>query len=348
MAEKPGRFRMLQSDTNLDLSPNCRTPILVSRRRRTREKPKANIVQTTLKREITFIGMGLHSGRPVRMVLRPVLSGGVRFRRTDIVGRDNIVPARYDLVSDTTLCTKLTNAAGVSVTTVEHIMAALSGTGVWNVLIDVDGPEVPIMDGSAKRFVQKILAVGLRHGPGPIKAFRVLRPVRIAEDGVVAELSPGTSLSIDFTIDFDEAAIGRQSKVLDMTNGAFVHELSDCRTFCRRSEVEAMQANGLALGGSFDNAIVVEGDRVLNPEGLRRSDEFVRHKMLDVLGDLALAGAPVLGAYRGVKAGHGATNRLVRELFATPGAVVATTLDPETARLLPGAGVGPSDLRRAG
>ncbi len=157
-----------------------------------------------------------------------------------------------------------------------------------------------------------------------------------------------TALSIDFAIDFPDAAIGRQARRLDMENGAFVHELGDCRTFCRREDVEAMQAHGLALGGSLDNAIVVEGDAVLNPGGLRRSDEFVRHKMLDALGDLALAGAPILGAYRGVKAGHGATNRLLRQLFATPGAWEIVTLDAEAARQLPGAGVGPADLRRAG
>jgi UDP-3-O-[3-hydroxymyristoyl] N-acetylglucosamine deacetylase len=165
---------------------------------------------------------------------------------------------------------------------------------------------------------------------------------------VVVELRPADSLTIDFAIDFPDAAIGKQARRLDMENGAFVHELSDCRTFCRRSDVETMQANGLALGGSLDNAVVVEGDAVLNPGGFRRADECVRHKMLDALGDLALAGAPVLGAYRGVKAGHGATNRLLRKLFATPGAWEEVTLDAEEARHLPGAGVGTADLRRAG
>ena len=155
-------------------------------------------------------------------------------------------------------------------------------------------------------------------------------------------------LSIDFQIDFADAAIGRQARRLTMENGAFLHELADCRTFCRREEVEAMRAAGLALGGSLDNAVVVDGARVLNPGGLRRTDEFVRHKMLDALGDLALAGAPILGAYRGVRAGHGATNRLLRRLFASPGAFERVTLDAEAAALLPGAGVVAADLRRAG
>jgi UDP-3-O-[3-hydroxymyristoyl] N-acetylglucosamine deacetylase len=305
-------------------------------------------MQTTLKREITLVGMGLHSGRPARMVLRPATSGGIRFRRVDVTDRDNVIPARYDLVSDTTLCTLLTNAVGVSIGTVEHVMAALAGTGVTHAVVDVDGPEVPIMDGSARRFVRAILKAGLRTVPGELRAIRILKPVRDEQGEVVAELTPAPSLSIDFEIDFPDAAIGRQARRLEMENGAFVHELADCRTFCRRADVEAMQANGLALGGSLDNAVVVEGDAVLNPGGFRRADECVRHKMLDALGDLALAGAPILGAYRGVKAGHGATNRLLRRLFATPDAWEMVTLDAEAARHLPGAGVGAADLRRAG
>jgi UDP-3-O-[3-hydroxymyristoyl] N-acetylglucosamine deacetylase len=306
------------------------------------------MMQTTLKREITLVGMGLHSGRPARMVLRPATEGGIRFRRVDVTDRDNVIPARFDLVADTTLCTVLRNEAGVTLGTVEHIMAALAGTGVTHVLVDIDGPEVPIMDGSARRFVQAILRTGLRALAGDLVAIRVLKPVRDVQGDVVAELLPAETLSIDFAIDFPDAAIGKQARTLSMVNGAFVHELADCRTFCRRADVEAMQANGLALGGSLDNAVVVEGDRVLNPGGFRRADECVRHKMLDALGDLALAGAPILGAYRGVRAGHGATNRLLRKLLATPGAWEMVTLDAEAARQLPGAGIGWSDLRRAG
>lgn len=303
---------------------------------------------TTVRQDIAFVGTGLHSGRPVRMVVRPAAAGGVRFRRTDVTDRDNVIPARYDLVSDTTLNTRLTNAAGVSVQTAEHIMAALAGTGVWNAVIDIDGPEVPIMDGSARRFVQKIIAGGLRQLPGPMRAIRVLQPVRVFQDGAWAELAPAPALRIAFEIDFEDEAIGRQLQALDMVNGTFVRELSDCRTFCRRSDVEAMQAQGLALGGSLDNAIVVEGGEILNPEGLRRPDEFVRHKMLDALGDLALAGAPVIGSYRGVRAGHGVTNALLRRLFATQGAWAEVALDSEEAAQLPGAGVVAADLLRAG
>jgi UDP-3-O-[3-hydroxymyristoyl] N-acetylglucosamine deacetylase len=305
-------------------------------------------MQTTLKRETTLVGMGLHSGRPARMVLKPATSGGIRFRRVDVRDRDNLIPARWDLVTDTRLCTLLTNDAGVSVGTVEHVMAALAGTGVIHAEVEIDGPEVPIMDGSARRFVQAILRMGLKALPGPARAIRVLETVWDVQGDVVAELAPADGLTIDFEIDFPDAAIGHQARRLEMENGAFVHELADCRTFCRRVEVETMQANGLALGGSLDNAIVVEGDKVLNPGGFRRTDECVRHKMLDALGDLALAGAPILGAYRGVRAGHAATNRLLRKLFATPGAWEYVTLDAEAAGHLPGAGVGAADLRRAG
>jgi len=305
-------------------------------------------MQTTLKRAITLVGMGLHSGRPARLVLRPATEGGIRFRRVDISDRDNLIPARYDRVSDTTLCTLLSNDAGVSVGTVEHLMAALAGTGVTHVEVEIDGPEVPIMDGSAQRFVGAILRAGLAPVERPLTAIRILKPVRWEQGGVIAELAPAETLSIDFEINFPDAAIGHQARVLSMVNGAFVRELADCRTFCRRQDVEMMQANGLALGGSLDNAVVVDGAAVLNPGGFRRADECVRHKMLDALGDLALAGAPILGAYRGVRAGHGATNKLLRALFAQPEAFEYVTLDAGAAAQLPGAGVRTADLRRAG
>ncbi len=278
-------------------------------------------MQTTLRRDVTLVGTGLHSGRPVRMVIRPAEHSGIRFRRVDVTDRDNVVPADYSLVSDTTLCTQLTNHDGVSVSTVEHVMAAFAGCGVHNAIVDLDGPEVPIMDGSAKRFVKAIERAGIRELALPLTALEIVRPVRV-----------------DFRIEFSDAAIGRQSQSFEFANGTFVHELADCRTFCRRADVETMQQAGLALGGSLENAIVVDGDRVLNPGGLRRSDEFVRHKMLDAVGDLALAGMPILGSYKGVRAGHGATNRLLRKLFATSDAWRIVQVDRKLASSLPGAG----------
>jgi len=304
-------------------------------------------MRTTLKREISLVGTGLHSGRPARLILRPTDAGGIRFHRVDVRDRDNVIPARWDAVSDTTLCTRLTNASGVSISTVEHLMAAFAGTGVTDAIVDIDGPEVPIMDGSAVRFSAEILKAGLRRLEVQARAIRILRPVRVEENGASAELRPADGFSIDFAIDFQDGAIGSQAKTLDMANGAFARELADCRTFCRRADVDAMQAAGLALGGSLDNAVVVEGDRVLNPGGLRRRDEFVRHKMLDALGDLALAGAPILGAYSGVRAGHGVTNRLLRALFADTDAWETVSLDAADAARLPGAGAVLADLREA-
>ncbi|CAN5750413.1 UDP-3-O-acyl-N-acetylglucosamine deacetylase [soil metagenome] len=305
-------------------------------------------MQATVKRDITLVGVGLHSGRPARMVLRPAEAGGIRFRRVDVADRDNLIPARWDQVSDTTLCTLLTNAAGVSVSTVEHVMAALAGMGVHHAEIAIDGPEVPIMDGSARCFVQAIARAGLLGTGQPLLAWKVLRPVRDEKDGVIAELAPAPAFSIAFEIDFPDAAIGRQARALDMADGAFVRELADCRTFCRRSDVAFMQARGLALGGSLDNAVVVDGGRVLNPGGFRRADECVRHKMLDVVGDCALAGAPLIGAYRGVRAGHGASNRVLRRLFAAPGAVALVPVGAVEAAALTGAGLSREAMRRTG
>lgn len=305
-------------------------------------------MQYTLNQAATLVGTGLHSGRPSRITLRPADGGGIRFLRTDVTDRDPVIPARFDHVVDTTLCTVIGNADGVTVATVEHVMAALAGLGVHHAVVEIDGPEVPIMDGSSRRFVAAIMGAGLRPVARPVEAIRILAPIRVAEGEVMAELRPAERFEISFAIDFPDAAIGRQEKTLDLANGTFLHELADCRTFCRLDDVEMMQARGLALGGSLENAIVVDGENVLNPGGFRRTDECVRHKMLDAVGDLALAGAPILGAYRGIRAGHGATNRLLRKLFATEGAWERVTLDPVAAEALPGIGVELGALRRAG
>lgn len=273
-------------------------------------------MQGTLSRSIAFKGVGLHGGKSARMTIRPAPPGcGVWFCRVDVTDRDQMIPARHDAVSDTRLCTVLSNAAGVSVSTVEHVMAALAGCGVDNALIDIDGPEVPIMDGSAQVFVDAIHATGVAFADAPRRALRVLSPVIVERGDARAELHPADRFEMAFTIDFEDAAIGRQSLSLGMGPGVFEDELADSRTFTRLAEIEQLRAHGLARGGSLDNAVVVDGARVLNPGGLRRADEFVRHKMLDAVGDLALAGAPIVGRYVGVKAGHGLTNLLLRALF---------------------------------
>lgn len=302
-------------------------------------------LQTTIKHGINLVGTGLHSGRPARLSILPASAEyGIWFRRVDVSGRDNMIAARYDNVTDTQLCTCIANEAGVSVATIEHLMAALAGCGIHNALIEVDGPEVPIMDGSSIRFVREILAAGVQRLNAPVRLIRVLAPVALEEGGVQVSLSPSDSLEIDFSIEFPDAAIGRQSMHLNMANGSFVRELCTSRTFCRKADVDWMRDQGLGLGGTLENAVVVDGAEVLSPGGLRHDDEFVRHKMLDALGDLALAGAPLLGRYRGVRAGHAATNRLLRKLFATPGAFEMVTCDSAMALKLPGVGVSAADM----
>ena len=300
-------------------------------------------MQATLKSAVKFIGVGLHTGRFARMTLRPAMAeAGIWFRRVD-VARDPWISARWDAVSPSQLCTLVTNDSGVSVSTIEHVMAALAGCGVHNAIVEIDGPEVPIMDGSAADFVSGILARGVVRQSAPVRAVRVLQSVEVRRGDAFARLEPNDVFAIKFDIDFPDGAIGRQSKALELANGAFVHELCDSRTFCRNSDVEAMRAKGLILGGSFENAVVVEGDRILTPGGLRHPDEAVRHKMLDAIGDLALAGGPIIGRYVGCRAGHAMTNALLRELFAQPGALEIVACDGARATRLPGVGLSRSD-----
>ncbi|MEL6583042.1 MAG: UDP-3-O-acyl-N-acetylglucosamine deacetylase [Pseudomonadota bacterium] len=276
--------------------------------------------QTTLTSAAELRGVGLHKGKSARLVINPApVNHGIVFRRADIAGSAPI-PAVFDRVTDTQLCTLLSNDAGETISTVEHVMAALAGVGVTNAEIVVDGPEVPIMDGSSAPFVEAILAVGLKMQRARRRVLRVLKPVSVEINGATARLEPSEIFEIDFEIDFPNTPIGKQSRRMTVANGAFCDILADSRTFVRASDVETLQKQGLALGGSLDNAIVVDVDAVQNPEGFRHEDECVRHKMLDAVGDLALAGAPIVGRYVGRRAGHGVTNALLRKLFDTPGA----------------------------
>jgi UDP-3-O-[3-hydroxymyristoyl] N-acetylglucosamine deacetylase len=301
-------------------------------------------VQTTLKSVVTFEGIGLHTGAAVTLVLRPAPANtGIVFRRVDLADQP-MLPAIWDQIVVSPLNTRLTNADGVIVSTVEHLMAAFAGTGLHNVIVDIDGPEVPIMDGSAAAFVRTIVDTGLTRLSALLYAIEILRDVLVVNGASSAKLSPATSLQIAFDIDFADAAIGHQAKTLNMANGAFVRELCDSRTFCRSADVDAMRANGLALGGTLENAVVVDGDQVLSPGGLRHADEAVRHKMLDALGDLYTAGAPIFGRYDGVRAGHAMTNRLLQALFAQPDAWRRVRCDAKIAARLPGVGVTKADL----
>jgi UDP-3-O-[3-hydroxymyristoyl] N-acetylglucosamine deacetylase len=285
--------------------------------------------QHTLKSEISCVGVGLHSGARVRLSLRPAAADtGIIFRRTDL-GID--IAARHDTVIDSRLCTQIAHKAHAqaSVRTVEHVMAALAGTGIDNAVVALDGPEVPVLDGSSGPFVFLIDCAGRVQQTAPRQAIEILRPVRVEQGEAFAELRPGgATLDLALSIDFPAAAIGRQALSLSLTEQGFRRVLAEARTFTMLSEIEAMQQAGLALGGSLQNAVVVDGDRVLNPEGLRAPDEFVRHKMLDAVGDLALAGAPIHGRFLAHRTGHALNNRLLRALFADTAAWRMVSLEP--------------------
>ncbi len=277
------------------------------------------MLQHTLKSAIRCSGIGLHSGAAATLTISPAAAGsGIVFIRTDKQGFAARIPALWANVVDTRLCTVLGNSAGVTVSTVEHIMAALSGCGVDNATIAIDGPEVPIMDGSAAPFVAAIERAGRSKQDAARQVLRVLKPVSVTAGSATASLIPAERPVFGFEIDFDSAVIGQQVGHFELAAGAFRTEIGDSRTFCFLHDVEAMQRAGLARGGSLDNAVVVDKaqERILNEEGLRRPDEFVRHKILDAVGDLYLAGGPILGRYHGSRAGHALNNQLLRTLFA--------------------------------
>jgi UDP-3-O-[3-hydroxymyristoyl] N-acetylglucosamine deacetylase len=275
-------------------------------------------VQRTLRSAISCVGTGLHSGRRVRVALRPSPAGsGVVFRRTDL-GID--IPARFDCVADTRLCTVIASAEqpNARVGTVEHLMAALSACGVDNLLVELDGPEMPVLDGSSAPWLFLLDCAGIATLEAAAPVIQVLRAVRVSDGDAFAELRPGAGPGLDLavSIDFDAAAIGRQALTMSLDEYRFRTGLADARTFVQAQEIAGLRAAGLAMGGTLENAVVVDGARVLNPAGLRRPDEFVRHKMLDAVGDLALAGARLQGRFTGHRSGHALNNQVLRALFA--------------------------------
>ena len=282
-----------------------------------RSRRAAPVRQRTLKSSIACSGVGLHSGAQVAMTLAPgEPDSGIIFVRTDIEGGGTAVPARWDRVVCTRLCTMIGADNGVTVGTIEHLMAAFAGTSIDNAVVSLNGPEVPIMDGSAAPFIFLVECAGIVEQDASRRAVRVKKPVEINEDGMVASLSPAPVFSVDVTIDFDSPAMAHHSLRLGLVNGTFKKELARARTFGFLHEVEKLRAAGFARGGSLDNAVVVSGDRVLNEGGLRYEDEFVRHKALDAVGDLYLAGGPLIGTFAGVRSGHRANNLVLRALFA--------------------------------
>jgi UDP-3-O-[3-hydroxymyristoyl] N-acetylglucosamine deacetylase len=281
--------------------------------------PVTPVSQFTLKQPISFRGIGLHTGRHISVRLLPAPANhGVVFRRTDL-GVD--IPALFDQVSETKLSTVIARD-GVQVGTIEHLMAALSAEEIDNVAVEVDGPEMPVLDGSAEGFIFLLQCAGRVDLPASRQVIEILAPVRVEEGAAFAELRPSERPGLDLalSIDFAAPAIGQQALSLHLSPSLFRDELMRARTFIYAEEVAALQQSGLALGGSLQNAIVVDGAQVLNPEGLRMSDEFVRHKMLDMVGDLALAGADIHGRVVAHRTGHTLNNRLLRQLFATPSA----------------------------
>lgn len=273
--------------------------------------------QTTLKGPVGCSGMGLHCGKTVSMTLSPAAPNtGIVFQRLDMGGA--IVPATWRHVVDTRLCSMVGADNGARVGTVEHLMAAFAGCGIDNARIAIDGPEVPAMDGSAAPFVTMIERAGLTRQGARRRVIEVLKPVTVADKSAHASLAPADSFKVSFEIDFDNPTIQRQSATVTLMNGTFKSKISRARTFGFESEVEALRKAGLALGGSLENAIVIGRDGILNEEGLRYDDEFVRHKILDCIGDLYLAGAPIVGHFRGYRSGHAMNLRLLEALFADP------------------------------
>ncbi|MEN0651496.1 MULTISPECIES: UDP-3-O-acyl-N-acetylglucosamine deacetylase [Hyphobacterium] len=281
----------------------------------------------TLASAAVCSGIGLHSGERVRLVLKPAAPGtGIVFERTDLETADNRVEARATNVTTVRLGTTIANEAGVSVATVEHLMAALAALGVDDALIEIDGPEVPIVDGSSAPFVDLIAQVGLKASAMPRRAIRVLKAVSAEFQGRTATFMPSLRPVIDVEIDFPHPSVGRQRYAFDISAETFSGEVASARTFGFKRDVEALRAAGLARGGSMDNAVVLDESGILNEEGLRFADEFARHKALDALGDLALAGAPILGRYQASQPGHALNNVAVRALLADETAWKMVTL----------------------
>ncbi len=275
--------------------------------------------QTTLRAQIALSGVGVHSGLPVTLIIHPADAGtGIRFLRTGLEGcREREIRADIRAVTATEFATVLGDAAGPLVSTAEHVLATLRGLGVDNAVVEIDGPEAPIMDGSAAPFVAAIDQVGIKTLDQPRRYIRVLKPVRVATDDAFGELRPySRGFRIEMEIAFDHPLIGRQSLALDVKPDTFRRELARARTFGFMRDVAKLWSAGYALGASLENTLVVTDNRVLNPDGMRYPDEFIRHKVLDAVGDLALAGAPLLGLYRSVRPGHKLNYAVLSALMA--------------------------------
>lgn len=276
-------------------------------------------------------GVGLHSGNKVTLTIKPApINTGIVLMRTDL-NPAVAIPAKANMVRETTMCTALVNDEGVRISTIEHLFAALAGLGIDNAVIEVDAPEIPIMDGSASPFVFLLQSAGIQEQSAPKKYLRIKRTVRVEDGDKWAEIRPFQGFRVNFAIDFNHPEIARsqQHMVMDFSSTAFVKDISRARTFGFMRDIEYLRANNLALGGSMENAVVLDEYRVLNPDGLRYEDEFVKHKILDAFGDLYVAGHAIIGEFCAYKTGHALNNQLVRAVLAAQDAWELVSFDKE-------------------
>ncbi|MGE4261140.1 UDP-3-O-acyl-N-acetylglucosamine deacetylase [Shewanella sp.] len=289
------------------------------------------IFQRTLENTVKATGVGLHSGKKVTLTLRPApVNTGILLVRTDL--QPNVtIPAKAEMVRETTMCTALVNDEGVRIATIEHLFAALAGLGIDNAVIEVNAPEIPVMDGSASPFVFLLQSAGIKQQSVAKKYLRIKQTVRVEDGDKWAELRPYKGFKVDFEIDFAHPEIARsqQHMVMDFSSSAFIKDISRARTFGFMRDVEYLRANNLGLGASMENAVVLDEYRVLNPDGLRYEDEFVKHKILDAFGDLYVAGHAIVGEFRAFKTGHALNNRLVRALLSNQEAWEVVSFDKE-------------------
>ncbi len=291
----------------------------VARQNNLAEGEMAGSKQTTLANRAEISGRGVHSDQPVTIVFHPASAHhGIQFLRKGLAGgRERLIYARHDAVTASELCTIIGDTQSGSVSTIEHLMAALYASGIDNLLIEIDGPEVPIMDGSSAPFIAVFDRVGLVRQDAARRFVKILKPVRVEHSEKYSELLPfarGFRMTVE--IDFKTALIGRQKKSLDLTPGSFRDELQHARTFGFLKDVDMLRQAGFALGASLDNTVAIDGDAIMNPEGLRYRDEFIRHKMLDAVGDLSLAGYPIIGHFRSFCGGHRMNVSVLHSLFA--------------------------------
>ena len=289
------------------------------------------IFQRTVQKMVKTTGVGLHSGNKVTLTIKPApINSGIKLVRTDLEPAV-VIPAIADQVRETTMCTALVNDEGVRISTIEHLFAALAGLGIDNAIIEVDAPEIPIMDGSASPWVFLLQTAGIEQQRAAKKYLRIKRTVRVEDGDKWAELRPFEGFRVNFAIDFAHPEIARsqQHMVMDFSTDAFVKDISRARTFGFMRDIEYLRANNLALGGSMENAVVLDEYRVLNPDGLRYEDEFVKHKILDAFGDLYVSGHAILGEFCAYKTGHALNNQLVRAMLAQEDAWELVSFDNE-------------------